>query len=141
MVMRYPSMYPYALGTTFLYAFILFIPRVLWAAKPSNPVLNIIEHSLNSNARQAGTAISNVGELYANFGIIGCIIGMYIIGWIASAVKELCHSDDDNSLVMYAIICPLLFQWTARGMFSSNLFTTIFAVLPFMLIRKRRRQG
>ena len=137
MVMRYPTLYPYMLGTTFAYIFILFIPRAFWAAKPNNPVLDIIEHSLNSNARQAGTAISNVGEIYANFGIIGCVIGMYILGWVASRVKELCYSEDENTLAMYAIIYPLLFQWTARGMFSSNVFTTIFAILPFFIVRRK----
>lgn len=141
MVMRYPALYPYMLGTTFAYIFILFIPRALWATKPNNPVLDIIEHSLNSNARQAGTAISNVGEIYANFGIIGCVIGMYILGWVASRVKELCYSEDENTLAMYAIIYPLLFQWTARGMFSSNFFTTVFAILPFLFLKRNTRHS
>ena len=141
MVMRYPALYPYMWGTTFLYIFILFIPRALWASKPNNPVLDIIEHSLNSNARQAGTAISNIGELYANFGVIGCVLGMYIVGWVASKVKDLCFSDDENTLAMYAILYPLLFQWTARGMFSSNFFTTVFAILPFLFLKRHTRHS
>ena len=138
MVMRYPSIYSYMWGTTFIYIFILFIPRALWVAKPTNPVLDIIENSLNSRARRAGTAISNVGELYANFGVIGCIIGMYILGWAASKIKKFLYSKDEDTLALYAILYPLLFQWTARGMFSSNFFTTIFAVLPFLLFRRRK---
>lgn len=141
MVMRYPSVYSYMGGATFIYVFTLIIPRVIWPSKPNNPVLEIIEHSLNASARQSGTAISNIGELYANFGVVGCVIGMYLGGWIASKMKELLYSDDEFTLAMYSILYPLLFQWTARGMFSSNLFTTIFAILPFMFLRRKQNRS
>ena len=141
MVIRLPSLYPYMMGSTFIYIFLLFIPRAIWSGKPDNPVRDLIEHSLNISARQAGTATCNVGELYGNFGIIGCIVGMYILGWVTSKVKEMCFSDDDNTLVMYSIIYPLLFQWIARGMFSSNFFTTVFAILPFLFLRRHNRHN
>ena len=140
MVMRYPSVYSYMCGATFIYVFTLIIPRVIWPSKPNNPVLEIIEHSLNASARQSGTAISNIGELYANFGVVGCVIGMYLGGWVASKMKELLYSDDEFTLAMYSILFPLLFQWTARGVFSSNLFTTIFAILPFIFLRRKQNK-
>lgn len=148
MVERYPSQYEYLLGQTFVYAFILFIPRAIWSGKPDNPVRNMIEHSLNKQARASGTAVANIGELYANFGVLGIIGGMYLLGWIASSLKRFVlrnntmQESSSNKQIAYAILFPLLFQWIARGNFSGNLYLTLFALLPFIverIIRKMRQ--
>ena len=49
---------------------------------------------------------------------------------------------NDDSLIMYAVMYPLLFQWTARGNFSGNFFITVFALLPFVFRKYLfRRKG
>lgn len=137
MVLRYPSQYSYMLGKTFLYAFVLFIPRAIWAGKPDNPVRDMIEHSLNSRARKSGTAVANIGEFYANFGLLGIMFFMYIIGWITSSLKRLVWTSnaEENGLVYigYSIMYPLFFQWIARGNFSGNIYMTVFAFLPIIV--------
>lgn len=133
MVSRFPSDYPYMFGKSFLYVFILFIPRVIWAGKPDNPVRDMIEHSLNNLARRSGTAVANIGEFYANFGIAGVFILMFTFGKIISKLKKLYNKPTEDSLIIYAILLPLLFQWIARGNFSGNFYTTVFALLPFIL--------
>ena len=137
MVERFPAQYSFMLGKTFLYVFILFIPRALWAGKPDNPVRDMIEHSLNKRARVSGTAVANIGEYYANFGVLGIIFFMWLLGWITSSLKYyVFESDDRSSLrnVMYSILYPLFFQWIARGNFSGNFYMTIFAFLPLIII-------
>lgn len=144
LVNRYPSIYPYIYGQSFLYTFILFIPRILWKAKPKNPFLDIIENALNVSARTAGTSLANIGEFYANFGIIGVVVGMFLLGrvmrWVrdyfvfnsyAQTEAELLNRDDNY--ILYGILFPLLFSWIARGYFCSNFYTTIFALLPFIV--------
>lgn len=134
MVEKYPSQYPYMLGTTFFYALVLFIPRVIWVGKPDNPVRDMIENSLNIKARQSGTAVANIGEYYANFGLLGVMVFMYLLGWICSSLKKYVFQQEDLDIyIMYSILYPLLFQWIARGNFSGNLYLTFFAVLPIVL--------
>lgn len=145
MVTRFPSRYGYLMGGSYLYIFILFIPRALWKGKPDNPIRAIIEHSLNGRARISGTAVSNIGEIYANFGVAGCAFIMFLIGRILAWLKRFYQSYRDDDLILYSVMYPLLFQWTARGNFSGNFYVTIFALLPFFfkkyLLRKTRVQA
>lgn len=139
MVERFPAQYGYMFGSTFLYAFVLFVPRTIWAGKPDNPVRDMIEHSLNANARVSGTAVANIGEFYANFGTVGIIGFMYFLGWITASLKRFAFQTDDappearDKQIIYAVLYPLLFQWIARGNFSGNLYLTVFAILPVLL--------
>ena len=133
MVQSYPSTYPYMFGRTFLYVFILFVPRVLWAGKPDNPVRDMVEHSLGSLARTNGRAVANIGEFYANFGIIGIIVLMFLFGYIVSKLKSMYEDPSENRLIMYSILYPLLFQWVARGNFSGNFYYTLFAFVPLII--------
>ena len=144
MVTRFPSRYDYLMGSSYLYVAILFIPRALWKGKPDNPIRAIIEHSLNVRARLSGTAVSNIGEIYANFGVAGCAFIMFLIGRGIAWLKRLYQSERDDDLIIYSVMYPLLFQWTARGNFSGNFYVTIFALLPFFfkkyLLRKTGRE-
>ncbi|MCD7860262.1 MAG: oligosaccharide repeat unit polymerase [Firmicutes bacterium] len=133
MVQRFPGEHAYMLGETFLYVFLLFIPRAIWPGKPTNPVQDMIEYSLNKSARTSGTAVCNIGEMYANFGILGCILLMFLFGVLLSKLKVLLQSGSTDRLFAYSIIYSVLFQWVARGNFSGNFYMTIFAVLPFIV--------
>lgn len=139
MVTRFPTQYDFMLGITFAYVFVLFIPRALWAGKPDNPVRDMIEHSLNENARDSGTAVANIGECYANFGILGICVYMYVFGWIAASLKRYVFRPNYDSIkirnrqIIYSILYPLFFQWIARGNFSGNFYLTIFALLPVLV--------
>lgn len=133
MVNKFPEVYPYMRGSTFLYVFTLWIPRVLWPAKPDNPVRDMIEYSLGSRARSAGRAVANLGEYYANFGVVGVIVLMFLFGYIVSKLKNMYEQPTENRLIMYSILYPLMFQWVARGNFSGNFYYTVFAFLPIIL--------
>ena len=138
MVLKYPSDYPYLLGSTFLYGLILFVPRALWKGKPDNPVRDMIEHALNRQARASGTAVANIGECYANFGPVGVVILMYLFGRGAATLKRYCMEETvgKGSImeILYAVSDPLLFQWVARGNFSGNVYVTLFAWIPALLL-------
>lgn len=138
MVLKYPSDYPYLLGSTFLYGLILFVPRALWKGKTDNPVRDMIEHALNRQARASGTAVANIGECYANFGPVGVVILMYLFGRGAATLKRYCMEKTvgKGSImeILYAVSDPLLFQWVARGNFSGNVYITLFAWIPALLL-------
>ncbi len=133
MVLRFPSAHEYMWGLTFAYTFLLFIPRAIWSGKPDNPVRDMIGNSLNQSAKTSGTAVASIGEMYANFGVLGCFSLMFVFGFILSRVKKLLFTKNDDTLFMYCIVFSILFQWVARGNFSGNFYMTFFAVLPFIL--------
>lgn len=133
MVMNYPSLHEYMLGTTFLYTVVMFVPRAIWQGKPDNPVRDMIQNSLGMSARESGTAVANIGEMYANFGIVGCVVLMVILGKAMLFMKKSLMVQSDDRLIMYALLYPLQFQWIARGNFSGNFYMTIFALLPFII--------
>lgn len=135
MMLRYPGEHDYLYGTTFAYIFVLFIPKSIWAGKPDNPIRDMIEIALNNKARRSGTAVANIGELYANFGVVGILLGMLVLGRLTAGLKDCMVYDgvNDDGLIFYSIMFPLLFQWIARGNFSGNVYLTVFAVLPFII--------
>lgn len=139
MVERYPAQYDFMLGITFLYIFVLFIPRAVWSGKPDNPIREMIGNSLNESAQASGTAVANIGECYANFGIPGICVYMYLMGWIAASLKRYVFLSDcpssalRNRQITFSILYPLFFQWIARGNFSGNFYLTVFALLPVLV--------
>ena len=133
MTQSYPKDYPYMCGKTFMYVFFLFVPRAIWKAKPDNPVRDMIEHSLGTLARANGRAVANIGEMYANFGIVGVLLLMFVFGNLTSRLKVLYEEPNDRRLVIYSMLYPLMFQWVARGNFSGNFYYTLFAFIPFMI--------
>lgn len=133
MTLNYPNVHPYMLGKTFFYVFVLFIPRALWKAKPDNPVRDMVENSLGSLARSNGRAVANIGEMYANFGVIGVLALMFFFGYATSKIKQLYEKPTENKLFIYSFLYPLMFQWVARGNFSGNFYYTLFAFVPFII--------
>ncbi len=140
MVERYPSQFDFLSGKTFVYALILFVPRVLWKNKPDNPLRDVIRNSLNKQAQKVGKVYANIGEFYVNFGSIGVLVLMFLFGWITSALKRYVFQDEQDESVTqnasdrqlaYAVLYPLLFQWVARGNFCGNVYITLFALIPF----------
>ena len=75
------------------------------------------------------------------FGVLGVIIGMYLFGYGAKCLRNLVYGDrehvykpvEKDAMILYSIMFPLLFQWTARGNFSGNFYMTVFACLPFII--------
>lgn len=134
MIGNFPGTFPFMFGKTFLYMFVLFVPRIFWPTKPDNPVRDMIEHSLGPLARINGRAVANIGEYYANFGIVGIILLMFLFGFIVSKLKPLYEEASDNRLMLYSVLYPLMFQWTARGNFSSNIYYTLFAFIPIVVL-------
>jgi len=129
-VMAYPENAPYVWGQTFIYVFILAIPRAIWPGKPDNPIRDLTENALGAQARANGRAVANIGEAYMNFGAIGVIAVMFLFGYIASRTKELYKKPTEDRLIMYSVLFPLFFQWVARGNFSGNFYYTLFTFVP-----------
>lgn len=135
MVVQYPKNYEYEMGRSYLYTFVLFIPRILWKGKPANPASEIVENSLNYQARISGQAYSGIAEFYANFGVLGTIVLSFLFGKLLSKCKKLYQEPTPDRLIIYSILYPFLFQLVARGNFAGNFYAFLFAIIPFLCKR------
>jgi len=82
-VEKTPDIIPYWGGETYLPLGTFFIPRILWADKPSENSGQTFGHRysfLNTHDVTTSYNMPWLTELYANFGIIGVILGMFSIG-------------------------------------------------------------
>lgn len=138
MVQEIPANHGYFLGkSSILNFFMMMIPRALWPGKPLRvPASEIVSLSVNESAAQAGMAFYSVGEYYADFGPLGAFIMMSLFGYVLGRFLEPKRiSCNTNDLLAFAIMYPLLFQWTARGNTGANVWLTIFAMFPVELLR------
>lgn len=139
MVKNIPTEMGYLFGEQMIYyTLVMFIPRAIWPGKPDAPVREILEVSLNQLAVISGAAYPNIGEFYVEFGILGCIIFMFLFGLYAKRLKKLYLIGESKShaLILYSVLFPLLFQFTIRGYMPSNFYTLLLAILPCIIIKK-----
>jgi O-antigen polysaccharide polymerase Wzy len=74
---------PFEYGYTLTPMFEAFIPRLLWADKPSIPTGQIMNKKFHvTEGDLTYISPSHLGELYWNFGWLGVIVGMSLIGFL-----------------------------------------------------------
>ena len=100
---KYPSMYPYTLGTEiFLSTALLLIPSAIWHGKPAPPIYQVVENSLTSRARVAGTSFPYLGEYYFEFGVIGVIFFMVVLGVLLRKLNKYMYTNKIHDYILYA---------------------------------------
>jgi len=114
-----PHFMPYQMGKTlYLLPLSIFVPRALWPEKPKIGLGtffrdNIWKGPLADSASGGQIAITQMGELYVNFGAWGILIGMAVLGAFhrfAYAYAVQGHERGNyNVLLMYfaAVLCFL----------------------------------
>lgn len=146
-VEKVPYVLPYQMGKGLIgYSIVSFLPRFLFPWKSEFDIMaDSIEAVMNKTARKSGLAMPNIGEFYLEFGVIGCIICMYIFGIICKNLKKLYMNEKNgiNELILYSVLFPFLMQIVCRGYLSIQLNSLLFIVLPYFLIRyelKKQKQ-
>lgn len=139
-----PAQHDFVYGASFAYLVVHPIPRRLWSGKPEAPVLGIIRNAFGGNAAvQAGVAYPNIGEYYANFGLIGIIGGMMLFGLVMRWLWEfaLLHRANPWIRCVYGIALPLLVVAVSRGYFVQIFQSAVFFIGPVlggMWVARRR---
>lgn len=130
-----PRQHDYFWGSSLAYLFIQPIPRSLWPDKPAAPVVTIIDVILGPDAVTAGIAYPNVGEFYANFGVVGIVVGMWLFGLLARVLYEYVgqHNDNDWARIIYSLMFPFLLQVISRGYFVQIFQQAAFLLFPILL--------
>jgi len=130
-----PREHDYFWGSSLAYLLIQPIPRSLWPDKPAAPVATIVDVILGPDAVIAGIAYPNVGEFYANFGVVGLVIGMWLFGLLARVLYEYLgqHKENDWARIIYSLMFPFLLQVISRGYFVQIFQEAAFLLFPILL--------
>lgn len=135
-VVAIPTLHNYTMGSQILYTFTMFIPKIIWSNKPMPQVQELIALSINEVGSKSGTAWPNLGEFYTEFGVLGCIILMFIFGVLLSKSKKLTYDlNNDHKLIAYSIILPSILQLVIRGYTPSNFYLMVFLIMPIIFIK------
>jgi hypothetical protein len=127
----YPSQHEYLHGSGIAPMFLFWIPRAVWPGKPVSTGTVISMQYLHT--REATVANTIFGELYQNFGFMGVVLGMLIIGMIVAALNKKLHDNLDNLTVWAAwfIVVPdIMTEW--RGDLTAMTVQALLRVALFL---------
>jgi hypothetical protein len=82
---------PFDEGATYAWAIETIVPRVLWPEKPPTNVGNYVGRKyliLSDDDLITGVSPGLIGEMYMNFGTIGSLVGMFLLGIVTVLVQE-----------------------------------------------------
>jgi hypothetical protein len=113
-VRRTPSKVPYWNGATYVSLIGLAIPRFLWPSKPTKALGQDFGHRyslLDEGDRGTSFNFPFLIEFYANFGEIGIVLGMFLVGVIYGRISRVVNRPSQDSFRTMAgivLILPLL---------------------------------
>ena len=112
----------------------MIIPRVIWPGKPDALQKMVVTTAVSETAAQSGMAFVNLGEFYFEFGILGCIVSMFLFGVLSRYLRRIAKINSDG-LICYSMLLPTCIQLVARGYIPSNFYLIVFLCLPTLIIR------
>lgn len=99
-------------------------------------VYDIVNVTYGNQAVLNGVAYPNLGEYYVEFGVIGIIVCMFVLGLLCRYARNLYVKRQGLSLalVFYSLIYGALFQIIIRGYMPQNFTMMLFLLTPVALI-------
>lgn len=128
-----PESHPHLLGSGFVPGLLFFIPRVIWPTKPVGSGYVATQIFLADNEPDYTIATTIIGELFLNFGLIGVIVGMFLIGKLIRMGNRLLRDNQHNMVLWMAwfiVIPDLIGEW--RGDFTSMTVQGVLRVAIFL---------
>lgn len=112
-LMQYvPASSPYLLGRSYAETVVFPIPRVFWPGKPQGSIANLTQHVASS----AGVAFPEYGEMYANFGPVGVLVGSVIFAAMIQLIwRWFANSNSHKSSILAAVLTATMLQLFTRG--------------------------
>ena len=133
-----PSNHNYTYGfNMFAYTVIMLIPRVIWPGKPDSPIKEIMLISVDQTAVDGGAVFPCVGEFYFEFGGLGVVIFMLLLGIIIRKLyflRESYSGNNSHGLVFFSVEFMVLLQIFSRGNTPSNFYYALFTALPVIIM-------
>jgi hypothetical protein len=96
---------PYQHGYTVALTLMGLVPRALWPEKPDTSTGQLFNRELHiSEFRDVYISVSQLGELYWNFGWLGVVVGMGCIGLLLGTVNSRCDLSEGRSVTRLLVI-------------------------------------
>lgn len=123
-----PDHRDYLYGESLLAAIVFPIPRAWWPNKPE--AIGMVMPRLEGTESYS-RSLTIFGELYANFGIIGVVVGSFTFGIIAARIQQLflAHNDDITAQTLYFYFLPYLIP-EIRGGFAEATAEMMMQMVP-----------
>jgi oligosaccharide repeat unit polymerase len=108
-----PGQFPYLGGTSYLEIATFLVPRALWNGKPQGSISTLTTAVDPGNS---GLAFPEFGEIYANFGLAGVMIGSLLLGSLIELIsRRLARSTSIGESVFTAVCAAVLLGLFIRG--------------------------
>jgi oligosaccharide repeat unit polymerase len=131
---HFPSSHPYLYGTGYVPG-ICWWPRALWPSKPVSTAYVVSQMWLNKETPEWNLGLPTMGEAYANFGVIGIIVVLFLVGRIIRLMNSYLLVNTNNIILWGAwltIIADVATEW--RGDFTSMTAQAIYKIMGFLLV-------
>lgn len=133
-----PSLHNYTFGfNMFVYTLIMLIPRAIWPSKPESPISEIMLISVDQTAVDGGAVFPMVGEFYFEFGILGVVFMMLVLGVILKKLyllRVVYSGTDNHGLLLFSVEFMVLLQVFTRGNTPSNFYYILLTAFPILFI-------
>jgi len=104
---------PLQLGRTYLPILSFLVPRAVWHGKPvggANAWFTRTYYPDYYGPDRIETSVSMIGELYANFGAAGIVVGCFLFGFVASLLyRRLLATSSLRYVLLYALLLGYVF--------------------------------
>lgn len=132
-----PNKDSYLYGKSYLEAFVFWVPRAIWEDKPQGSMSKLT----NEIGGAAGVAVPEYGELYANFGIPGVILGSALLAYsIERLWWKLRRADDLGSCILLVVTIAVILQWVTRGSLTNLVASQFGLIAGAFYIRRALRK-
>jgi oligosaccharide repeat unit polymerase len=134
-----PARRSYVGGLSFISMFTAFVPRVLWANKPTTAWAYMAGYTIFD---QPNTSFTILGELHINFGFPGIVFGMLIIGIFTQNWHRLYLMYQKTvPMTTFYSMSLLVFAFLVRGDFQTAVGTIFYAMLIVLFVLRTSRKS
>lgn len=127
-----PSQVPYLNGSSYLETLVFPIPRAIWHAKPTGKIA-AVTHAFDPS--DSGVAFPEFGEMYANFGFVGVVLGSILFAFLIERLwVRLAISTSVSDSVLVSVVFAVLAQLFARGAIAPILVTYLGVILTVAVL-------
>lgn len=131
-----PGQLPYLDGASYLEVPAFLVPRALWSGKPQGAIATLTTEIDPGNS---GLAFPEFGEMYANFGLPGVMIGSLLLGALIELLsRRFTRSTSIRESVFTAVCAGVLLNIFTRGAIAPMLISFAGLLAATALICRRR---
>jgi hypothetical protein len=116
-----------------------FIPRVIWPEKPQITDLNRLYGELYFNYGDNSFAMTPIGDLLRNFGVVGIFVGMLIVGillrFIYGALIRGTQPSIFRATLYFMLLSPVNYEGFYSLIFSYMIKIGIISVIGLLLVK------